>query len=227
MKLSIIMPVLNEAAGIEAALRTLAPYRARGIEVIVVDGGSSDGTAELARPLADRVLSAPRGRGTQMNAGAAAAGGDALLFLHADTRLPDEADRLVLDGLSRRAWGRFDVRFDAGGWLRLVAPTMNVRSRLTGIATGDQAMFMTRAAFDQAGGFPEIALMEDIALSARLKRRGRPLCLSARVTTSGRRWRSHGTLRTILLMWRLRLAFFLGSDPGELARQYGYAGAKH
>ena len=227
MKLSIIMPVLNEAAGIEAALRALAPLRARGTEVIVVDGGSNDGTMELARPLADRVLSAPRGRGTQMNAGAAAAGGDALLFLHADTRLPDEADRLVLDGLSRRAWGRFDVRFDAGGWLRLVAPTMNVRSRLTGIATGDQAMFMTRAAFDQAGGFPEIALMEDIALSARLKRRGRPLCLSARVTTSGRRWRSHGTLRTILLMWRLRLAFFLGSDPGELARQYGYAGAKH
>jgi rSAM/selenodomain-associated transferase 2 len=227
MTLSIIMPVLNEAAGIEAALRALAPDRARGIEVIVVDGGSHDGTAELDRPLADRVLSAPRGRAAQMNAGAAAAGGDALLFLHADTRLPDDADRLVLDGLLRRAWGRFDVRFDAGGWLRLVAPMMNVRSRLTGIATGDQAMFMTRAAFDQAGGFPDIALMEDIALSARLKRLGRPLCLSARVTTSGRRWRAHGTLRTILLMWRLRLAFFLGSDPDELARQYGYAGAKY
>ncbi len=227
MTLSIVMPVLNEAAGIEAALRALAPYRARGTEVVVVDGGSHDGTAELARPLADRVLGAPRGRGTQMNAGAAAAGGDTLLFLHADTRLPDAADQLVLDGLSRRAWGRFDVRFDQGGWLRLVAPTMNVRSRLTGIATGDQAMFMTRAAFDQAGGFPDIALMEDIALSARLKRLGRPLCLSARVTTSCRRWRSQGTLRTILLMWRLRLAFFLGSDPGELARQYGYAGAKH
>jgi len=230
MKLSIIMPVLNEAAGIEAALRALVPLRARGAEVIVVDGGSNDGTIELARPLADRVLSAPRGRAAQMNAGAAAAHGDALLFLHADTRLPDDADALVRDGLSRRSgrpWGRFDMRFDRGGRLRLVAFMMNARSRLTGIATGDQAMFMTRAAFDQAGGFPDIALMEDIALSARLKRLGRPLCMSARVTTSGRRWRAHGTLRTILLMWRLRLAFFLGSDPGELARQYGYAGAKH
>jgi len=226
MKFSIVMPVLNEAAGIEAALRALALHRARGTEVIVVDGGSHDGTAELARPLADQVLSAPRGRAAQMNAGAAAATGDALLFLHADTRLPDDAGRLVRDGLARRAWGRFDVRFDAGGWLRLVALTMNARSRLTGIATGDQAMFMTRAAFDQAGGFPDIALMEDIALSARLKQLGRPLCLSARVTTSGRRWRAHGMLRTILLMWRLRLAFFLGSDPGELARQYGYAGVK-
>jgi rSAM/selenodomain-associated transferase 2 len=230
MKLSIIMPVLNEASAIEAALRALAPLRARGTEVIVVDGGSHDGTAELARPLADRVLSAPRGRAAQMNAGAAATHGDTLLFLHADTRLPDDADALVRDGLARRSggpWGRFDVRFDRGGWLRLVASMMNARSRLTGIATGDQAMFMTRAAFDQAGGFPDIALMEDIALSARLKRLGRPLCLSARVTTSGRRWRTHGTLRTILLMWRLRLAFFLGSDPGKLARQYGYAGAKH
>jgi len=225
-RLSIIMPVLDEAAGIEAALQALAPYRARGAEVIVVDGGSSDGTFGLARPLADCVLSASRGRATQMNVGAAVAAGNALLFLHADTRLPDNADRLILDALGRRPWGRFDVRFDEAGWLRLVALTMNARSRLTGIATGDQAMFITRAAFEQAGGFPEIALMEDVALSARLKRLDRPLCLSARVTTSGRRWRSHGTLRTMLLMWRLRLAYFLGSDPGELARQYGYVAAK-
>ena len=160
-----------------------------------------------------------------MNAGAAAARGDVLLFLHADTRLPENADHLVLDGLARsgRAWGRFDVRFDGGGLLRVVAAMMNLRSRLTGIATGDQALFVTRAAFDSAGGFPPIALMEDVALSVRLKRIGRPCALRARVTTSARRWRQHGTLRTVLLMWRLRLRFFLGADPAKLARAYGYA----
>jgi rSAM/selenodomain-associated transferase 2 len=225
MTLSIIMPMLNEAAGIETALQALVPLRARGAKVIVVDGGSNDGTAELARPLSDYVLSARRGRGLQMNAGAAAAKGEVLLFLHADTRLPDNADRLILEGLAHtgRQWGRFDVRFDQGGLLRLVALTMNLRSRATGIATGDQAMFVTRAAFDAAGGFPSIALMEDVALSARLKRVSCPLCLRARVTTSGRRWRQRGALRTILLMWHLRLRYFLGADPAHLARDYGYA----
>jgi rSAM/selenodomain-associated transferase 2 len=223
MKLSIVMPVLNEAAGIEAALAALAPLRARGVEVIVVDGGSPDGTAELARPLADRVLTAARGRAAQMNAGAAVATGDVLLFLHADTQLPDHADRLVLDGLARsgKAWGRFDVGFDSG--LGFVAFMMNWRSRLTGIATGDQVLFVTRAAFERASGFPLIALMEDVALSAKLKRLGKPLALHARVTTSARRWRQHGVMRTILLMWQLRLAFFFGADPAKLARTYGYA----
>ena len=224
-KLSIVMPVLDEAAEIETALAALAPYRRRGVEVIVVDGGSSDGTAERARVLAARVIAAPRGRALQMNAGAAVATGDVLLFLHADTQLPENADGLVLDGLARsgRAWGRFDVRIDGGGLLRVVAIMMNWRSRLTGIATGDQAMFMTRAAFDKAGGFPQIALMEDVALSVRLKRFGRPCALRARVTTSARRWRKHGTMRIVLLMWRLRLRFFLGADPAKLARAYGYA----
>lgn len=224
MKLSIIMPVLNEAAGIEAALRALAPFRARGVELIVVDGGSNDGTPDLARPLADRVLTAARGRAVQMNAGAVAARGEVLLFLHADTQLPDDADGQVLDGLegSGGLWGRFDIRIDGGGLLRVIAMMMNGRSRLTGIATGDQAMFVTRAAFDAVGGFPPIALMEDVALSATLKRRGPPLALRARVTTSPRRWRQHGTLRTLLLMWRLRLGFFLGADPAKLARQYDY-----
>jgi rSAM/selenodomain-associated transferase 2 len=225
MKLSIIMPVLDESAEIDAALRPLAPYRARGAEVIVVDGGSSDNTVALARPFATQVLAAARGRAEQMNAGAAAAKGDVLLFLHADTRLPADADRLILDGLARthRAWGRFDIRFDDGGWLRVVALMMNWRSRLTGICTGDQALFVTRAAFDSIGGFPSIALMEDVAASARLKRVSRPLCLHARVTTSGRRWRRHGIWRTILLMWRLRLAYFFGADPKRLAQTYGYA----
>jgi rSAM/selenodomain-associated transferase 2 len=225
MKLSIVMPVLDEAAEIEAALSALAPYRRRGVEVIVVDGGSNDGTAERARVLADCVIAAARGRSLQMNAGAAAARGDVLLFLHADTQLPENADGLVLDGLARsgRAWGRFDVRIDGGGFLRVVAIMMNTRSRATGIATGDQALFVTAAAFEAAGGFPPIALMEDVALSTRLKRIGRPCALRARVTTSARRWRRHGTLRTVLLMWRLRLRFFLGADPAKLARAYGYA----
>ncbi len=224
MKLSIIMPVLNEAAEIEAALRALAPYRARGAEVIVADGGSADGTPELARGRADRVLRSPRGRAAQMNAGAAAAAGDVLLFLHVDTRLPHGADRVLLDGLahSGRSWGRFDVRFDDGGLLHLVATLMNIRSRLTGICTGDQALFITRAAFDEVGGFPPIALMEDVAFTARLKRLGRPLALHACAATSGRRWRKHGLWHTILLMWRLRLAYFFGADPKSLARHYGY-----
>ena len=224
--LSIVMPVLNEAAGIEDALRALAPLRARGVEVIVVDGGSTDGSPDLARPLADGVLVAPRGRALQMNAGAAVARGEMLLFLHADTRLPPDADRLVAAALARRVWGRFDVRFDARGIFTLIAFMMNLRSRLTGIATGDQAVFVTRAAFARAGGFPPIALMEDVALAARLKRIGWPAGLHARVTTAARRWRRYGIVRTVLLMWRLRLAYFCGADPKKLARLYGYTPAK-
>ena len=222
--LSIVVPVLNEAAEIETTLQALAPLRTRGCEVIVVDGGSADDTLALAKSLADRTIAAPRGRASQMNAGGATAKGDVLLFLHADTRLPENADALVIDALSRsrRAWGRFDVRFTKGA-LPLIAWTMNVRSRLTGIATGDQAMFATRKAFESVGGFPEIALMEDIALSARLKRISRSAFVSARVTTSPRRWQKHGTMRTILLMWRLRLAYFFGAPPEALARAYRHA----
>ena len=224
MMLSIIMPVLNEAAGIEATLQALAPLRRRGVEIIVVDGGSRDGTPGLARPFADRVMQAPRGRATQMNAGAACAQGDVLLFLHADTRLPDQADRLAIESMTQsdRVWGRFDVRFD-GKRLPLIALMMNGRSRATGIATGDQAMFVTRKAFTRAGGFPPIALMEDVALSARLKRLSRPLCLRAKVTVSPRRWQRRGVLRTVLLMWKLRLGYFFGADPVRLAKAYGYA----
>jgi rSAM/selenodomain-associated transferase 2 len=221
--LSIIVPCLNEAEVIGQALAALAPLRARGAEVIVVDGGSSDSTVERAAPLADRVTSAPRGRASQMNAGAARARGEIMLFLHADTLLPESADALIVEGLkrSRRGWGRFDVFISGGNpLLRVVAWLMNVRSRLTGIATGDQAIFVTRSLFTAAGGYPEIALMEDIALSKRLKRFGRPLCLRHRLVASGRRWEKHGVVRTILLMWRLRLAFWLGADPGKLAVRY-------
>ncbi len=226
MELSIILPVLDEAQGIVDALAALRPLAARGVEIIVADGGSGDDTIARATPLSDRVIVAPRGRGAQMNAGAAAARGAVLLFLHADTSLPADADALVRSGLARsgRRWGRFDIRI-AGSHplLRVVAVLTNFRSRATGIATGDQAMFMTRAAFATAGGFPDIPLMEDIALSARLKRLGPPLCLRSAVVTSGRRWEKHGVVRTILLMWCLRFAYFLGADPGFLARSYGYA----
>ncbi|HEY4775626.1 MAG TPA: TIGR04283 family arsenosugar biosynthesis glycosyltransferase, partial [Xanthobacteraceae bacterium] len=208
MTLSIIMPVLDEEATIADALGALASWRASGVEVIVADGGSRDRTVEIARAHCSHVIVAARGRGAQMNAGAAAARGDVLLFLHADTRLPPEGPRLLLHALERseRAWGRFDVCI-AGRHplLPLIAVLMNVRSRLTGIATGDQAMFVRREAFAAVGGFPDIALMEDVVLSRRLKRLTRPLCLSARVTTSGRRWDQQGWLRTVVLMWRLRL----------------------
>jgi rSAM/selenodomain-associated transferase 2 len=225
MTLSIIVPVLDEAVGIEATLLALAPYRGRGCELIVADGGSRDGTLALASRLADHVLTAPRGRAAQMNVGASVARGDVLLFLHADTKLPTNADSLISDGLAQsgRVWGRFDVRFDQTGIMPLIAIMMNLRSRLTGIATGDQAIFVTRAAFDAIGGFPAQPLMEDIALSARMRRLSRPTCIRARVTTSARRWRKQGILRTIFLMWRLRLAYFLGADAAHLARQYGYA----
>jgi len=212
-RLSVIVPALNEAGGIRAALEALAPLRARGHEVIVIDGGSSDGTPDIAVGLCDRVLSAPRGRAAQMNAGARVANGDMLLFLHADTRLP--ADFTIPDS---SVWGRFDVRIDGRHpLLKVVACAMNLRSRLTGIATGDQAMFVRRAVFP---GFPEIPLMEDIALSRALKKIDSPSCLRERVVTSGRRWEAHGVLRTIFLMWRLRLLYFFGVSPETLARKY-------
>ena len=221
-KLSIIVPALDEAAGIEGCLRPLQALRTRGVEVIVVDGGSNDATRELAMPLADRVLDSPRGRARQMNAGAVAASGDVLLFLHADTFLPAEADALVDAAVSHGAqWGRFDVAITGSNpLLRIVALAMNARSRYTGIATGDQAIFVKREAFAAAGGFPDIPLMEDVALSRALRQRARPACLRERVVTSGRRWERRGTLRTILLMWRLRLAYASGADPRTLAHRY-------
>jgi rSAM/selenodomain-associated transferase 2 len=222
-RISIIVPALDEAEGIARALAPLQALRARGHEVLVVDGGSADGTAEAAAPLADRVLRSERGRARQQNAGAREARGDVLLFLHADTRLPDGADRRVLDGLARsgRGWGRFDVRLTGRvAMLRVVERMISLRSRVGGVATGDQAIFVRRDWFRDAGGFPEIPLMEDVALSRALLRRGRPLCLRETVLTSSRRWESRGVWRTILLMWRLRLEYRLGADPERLAARY-------
>ena len=223
MRVSIVIPCLNEAATIRAALTRLHCFRARGAEVIVVDGGSDDGTPELAREYCDAVLQSPRGRAKQMNVGALRATGDLLLFLHADTRLPDDADVVVRSALERphHRWGRFNVGIEGRHWLLpVIARLMNWRSRVTGIATGDQAIFATRATFHEAGGFRELPLMEDVDLSARLRAVCAPVCLRQKVMTSGRRWESGGVLRTVFLMWRLRFAYWLGADPAALALRY-------
>jgi rSAM/selenodomain-associated transferase 2 len=222
--LSIVIPVLDEAPQIAVRLADLQGLRAMGVELVVADGGSEDGTVTAIDALADRVIVAPRGRAAQMNAGAAASRGRILLFLHADTRLPDSALADILAALgSGSDWGRFDVRIDGRHvLLRVVEYLMNLRSRFTGIATGDQAIFVRREVFQRIGGYPELPLMEDIALSAALLRQSPPACLRETVLTSGRRWERHGLLRTILLMWWLRAAFFFGADPRRLAQRYGY-----
>jgi rSAM/selenodomain-associated transferase 2 len=227
MRLAIILPVLNEAVTVAAALARLADLRSRGASVIVVDGGSDDATVERAAA-ADCLISAPRGRALQMNAGARtppARSADALVFLHADTRLPPQADRLIERALQAAPWGRFDVTIAADSArnrlpLRAVATLMNLRSRLSGIATGDQAIFVRRAAFEALGGFAPLPLMEDIDFSRRARRLGWPAALRTRAITSGRRWERDGVLRTILLMWRLRAAYFLGADSARLAARY-------
>ncbi len=222
MKLSVIVPVLNEATGAPALCAHLMPFVRQGVEVILVDGGSEDGTPELLNSLGFPPARSPRGRALQMNAGAAAASGDLLLFLHADTRLPPGGLHSLQSRIAQvHAWGRFDVRIEGRpAMLRLVAWLMNWRSRLTGIATGDQAMFMTRAAFDAVGGFPPQPLMEDIEMSRRLRRLARPLCLTDQVVTSGRRWEQRGLWRTIFLMWRLRWAYWRGVPASQLAKAY-------
>ena len=223
--LSIVVPCLDEAATIATMLQRLVPLRINGAEVIVVDGGSDDDTLAVAAPHADLALVAPRGRAVQMNAGAERASGDVLLFLHADTSLPPDADTLIRDALARplAMWGRFDVEIEGRSFaLRVVSAAMNVRSRWTGIATGDQAIFIKRSEFERVGRYPPIALMEDVALSRKLKAASAPVCLRRRVRTSGRRWQTHGTLRTIFLMWRLRLAYWLGTGPQKLASLYAH-----
>ena len=222
MQLSVVMPVLDEAAGISATLRALAPLRARGHEVIVVDGGSADATVALASAGADRVIQGPRGRARQMNAGAAVAQGEVLLFLHADTLLPDAADGAVQQAIHEGArWGRFDVRISGGkAMFPVISALMNLRSRWSGITTGDQALFVQRTLFMQLGGYADQPLMEDIELSRRLRVLSPPACLRLRVLTSGRRWQQRGVWRTVWLMWRLRWRYWRGASPEALARAY-------
>lgn len=222
MRISIVMPVLDEAAELGARLAALQALRAQGVELVIVDGGSRDATVAVARAGCDRLVVAPRGRAVQMNAGAAAARGDVLWFVHADTGVPLPALTALLRACGQGAqWGRFDVRLSGRSpLLRVIATAMNLRSRLTGIATGDQGLFVRRALFERIGGYPPLALMEDIALSVRLKRVARPACLRPPLTTSSRRWERDGILRTVVLMWRLRFAYWRGADPAELRRRY-------
>ncbi len=221
--LSVIIPCLDEGALIRPALRALQPLRAQGCELLLVDGGSRDGSPELAAGLVDRLLLSGPGRALQMNAGASRADGEILWFLHLDSQVPADAPGLIRTALacSGRGWGRFDIRLSGDRRsLRLVAAMMNLRSRLSGIATGDQGIFVRRDWFQLLGGYAEIPLMEDIEFSRRCRRRGPPVCIRRPLMTSSRRWERDGVWRTVALMWRLRLAFFLGADPARLARRY-------
>jgi len=219
--LSIVIPVLNESAGITEALAALQPLRETGTEIIVVDGGSTDDSVALASPLADTLLTSAPGRAQQMNLGAEHARSAALLFLHADTRLPEEPNKLICQALNTNCWGRFDIHLEGKSrWLPLVGLLMNLRSRLSGTATGDQGMFLRRATFEAVGGFPAQPLMEDIELSKRLKAVSRPTCLHSKVISSGRRWDQFGAWKTICLMWRLRYRYWRGVSATQLAKEY-------
>ncbi|GAA4649235.1 TIGR04283 family arsenosugar biosynthesis glycosyltransferase [Kistimonas scapharcae] len=222
MKLSIIIPVLNEASVLRQKLTGLQCFRASGHELILVDGGSDDETISMAEGLADLVITSPKGRSLQMNAGAAMATGDVLLFLHADTTLPVGADALIADCLGvGDGWGRFDVRLTGRhGLFRIIERMISWRSRFTGVASGDQGMFVSAALFNRLGGYAPIPLMEDLELSRRLIKIQRPHCLKACVVTDSRRWEKHGIVTTVLLMWRLRLQYYAGVAPERLARSY-------
>lgn len=220
-EISIIIPTLNEEVGIITFLTKLQALRPQ-CELIVVDGGSDDDTAALAEAYVDDVVTSDKGRSIQMNVGAAMASAETVLFLHSDTYLPDDAIEQIQHAIKKSySWGRFDIKLSGKHKILLiVAWLMNKRSRWTGIATGDQAIFVKKEMFDRVGGYADIALMEDINLSAKLKEKGKPYCSRSRVISSGRRWLSFGIFKTISLMWWLRLRYFLGADPIELERLY-------
>lgn len=222
IKISIILPVLNEESNLVRISSHLQSIVDQGHEVIIVDGGSSDNTLAVASSVTDNIICSHTGRAYQMNAGADVAIGEILLFLHADTFLPDDAMQNILELFEGKDyWGRFNVRFSNSQLVyRLIENLMNLRSCITSIATGDQAIFIEKKLFDRIGGFPEIALMEDIEISRQLKKHVKPVCLKNRVTTSSRRWENNGIISTILLMWKLRLYYFLGVSPDKLVRLY-------
>ncbi len=222
IKISIIIPVLNEENNLPDVLNNLQSFRSKGHEVVVVDGGSSDNSLMLAQQGADLVIESKAGRALQMNSGAAVATGELFLFLHCDTLLPDNAIKIIADNYQKENyWGHFDVRLSSNKFVfRLIERLMNVRSRLTSIATGDQAIFIERELFNRLGGFPEIALMEDIKISGLLRKLSSPVCLKQTVITSSRRWENNGVIATVLLMWKLRLFYFFGVSADKLSRKY-------
>lgn len=216
--ISIIIPTLNEGDNIQRCLLALQQLRNQS-EIIIVDGGSADDTIELSSPLVDKVIVSAKGRAKQMNAGATQAKGEILVFLHADTFLPESA--VALMSQENYGWGRFDIQLQGGSFmLSVVATLMNWRSRLTGIATGDQVIFVSKPLFNAVGGYSDIALMEDIDLCIKLKKIASPICLNAKVVSSGRRWEQFGVFKTILLMWSLRLRYFFGENPDVLSELY-------
>lgn len=220
--LALIVPVLNEAENVTFLVSQLSMLNQSQDDIVIVDGGSTDGTQQRLAELNVKTVSAPKGRASQMNAGAMHSDADILVFLHADTELPAKALDLIRKAIADGAdWGRFDVRISGKHpMLHIIALLMNWRSRLTAIATGDQAIFMRRELFNAVGGFPEQPLMEDIEISKRLKKISRPACLSDKVTTSGRRWQKYGIWKTIVLMWRLRFAYWRGVPASTLAEYY-------
>jgi len=227
--ISIIVPVLNEATQMSALLQHLQQWQNLGCEIIVVDGGSSDTSLTLLEKSAFTILHSERGRARQMNTGAQFAQGDILLFLHADTHLPANASTLVLSTFAseKNHWGRFDVRIEGNNassfqdlMFKIISAFINVRSRLSGIATGDQAIFVKRSTFESIGGFVEQPLMEDVELSKQLKKFSRPICLTEKVITSARRWQGKGVWRTIWLMWRLRFDYWRGIPAEVLVKHY-------
>ena len=220
-EISIVIPVLNEHKGIVFFLKNLQRFRPR-CQLIVVDGGSKDDTIDLAIPYVDKVLEATTGRAEQMNKGATEAVAPILLFLHADTFLPDDAVTQIKQAIAQQyRWGRFDIKLmSPHPALTIIACFMNWRSKLTGIATGDQAIFVEKGFFETSGAYPDIALMEDIALSKKLNKVAKPYCVSSKVTSSARRWHQFGIVKMMLLMWWLRLRYFLGDSPSNLAQLY-------
>jgi rSAM/selenodomain-associated transferase 2 len=225
VKVSVIIPVLNEESAMREKLPTMQWVRETGHELIVVDGGSIDDSFGVAQKYADTAITSSRGRAAQMNAGASIASGEVLLFLHVDTVLPADGIKDILASCSndkgKRTWGRFDVRLSGSHFMfRVIETLMNFRSRISGIATGDQAIFINKDLFERVGGYKEIPLMEDVEISRRLKKNSRPVCIKDRVITSSRRWETSGICRTVFLMWRLRLSYWLGADPLQLEKQY-------
>lgn len=221
VKLSIIIPVLNEGDALTPFLKALILLKSQGVELIGVDGGSTDNSFELLSTYCDTSIQSSAGRSTQMNAGALKAKGHTLLFLHADTYLPSTALTDIEHALSQNNWGRFNVQFEPNNLLlRITAYLMHHRSKFTHVCTGDQALFFKKKFFNQLNGFADIPLMEDVDISKRARKLSPLYALTSKVTTSSRRWQKHGTLKTILLMWWLRWLYFIGVEPCTLHKKY-------